>query len=129
MVEQPVNDSCLLIEHIRDKKLLLALDQERNNSGEVTTENWVEWLFFSLYENKELIEEKSFVAFFFLDVSTHLDERGVLGFLERCFSDGVLVAPGASSGCDYSQWIRLCYTSIPPERALAAISIVARHLS
>jgi aspartate/methionine/tyrosine aminotransferase len=68
-------------------------------------------------------------TFFFLDISSRLDERGVLGFLERCFEDGVLVAPGASSGSDYSQWIRICYTALPPERALEAISLLARHLS
>ena len=68
-------------------------------------------------------------TFFFLDVSAQLDERGILGFLERCFEDGVLLAPGASSGSDYASWVRLCYTSIPPERAIEAISVVARHLS
>ncbi len=67
-------------------------------------------------------------TFFFLDVSAQLDERGVLGFLERCFEDGVLVAPGASSGSDYSDWIRICYTAMPPERVLEAIALLAGHL-
>jgi aspartate/methionine/tyrosine aminotransferase len=68
-------------------------------------------------------------TFFFLDVSAQLDERGMTGFLERCFEDGVLVAPGASSGGDYAQWIRLCYTAIPPEESLKAIALIAGHLS
>ena len=48
-------------------------------------------------------------------VSRQLDERGLPGFLEDCFEDGVLVAPGGSSGRDYASWIRLCYTAAPPD--------------
>jgi len=68
-------------------------------------------------------------TFFFIDVSDRLDDRGTHGFLERCFADGVLVAPGGSSGHDYVDWIRLCYTAEPPERVLEAVSLLARHLS
>ena len=67
-------------------------------------------------------------TFLFLDVAAQLDARGLEGFLADCFNDGVLVAPGASSGSDYADWIRLCYTSVPPRDALEAVSRLARRL-
>jgi N-succinyldiaminopimelate aminotransferase len=60
-------------------------------------------------------------TFLFLDVRDRLDERGVPGILERCFERGVLVAPGASSGRDYADWVRLCFTVLPPEETLEAV--------
>jgi N-succinyldiaminopimelate aminotransferase len=67
-------------------------------------------------------------AFFFIDASPFFDERGMSGFLEDCFEDGVLVAPGASSGQAYSDWIRLCYTSVRPELAADAVRRLARRM-
>jgi N-succinyldiaminopimelate aminotransferase len=67
-------------------------------------------------------------TFFFLDVSSQLDERGITGFLEDCFEDGVLVAPGQSSGQDYASWVRLCYTAMPPERVAEALTLLAARL-
>ncbi|MCP4039782.1 MAG: pyridoxal phosphate-dependent aminotransferase [bacterium] len=67
-------------------------------------------------------------TFFFLDVSPHLDERGVSGFLEDCFEDGVLVAPGQSSGQAYGSWVRLCYTAMPPDRVSEALVLLAARL-
>ena len=67
-------------------------------------------------------------TFFFLDVGPRLDERGLEGFLADCFEDGVLLAPGASSGRDYGNWVRLCYTAVPPEEALEAVDRLARRL-
>ena len=67
-------------------------------------------------------------TFFFLDVTQRLDGRGLDGFLEDCFEDGVLVAPGASSGSDYASWIRLCYTALPPEEVAEAVRRLARRL-
>jgi N-succinyldiaminopimelate aminotransferase len=67
-------------------------------------------------------------TFLFIDVSAHLDERGLDGFLSDCFDDGVLLAPGGSAGEAYQQWIRLCYTAVPPEDALEAIRRLARRL-
>lgn len=67
-------------------------------------------------------------TFFFLDVSSHLDERRLAGFLEDCFEDGVLVAPGHSSGSDYGEWVRLCYTAMPPEQVLEAVDRLAKRL-
>jgi len=68
-------------------------------------------------------------TFFFVDVSSKLDERGMAGFLEDCFEDGVLVAPGQSSGNDYGDWVRLCYTAMPPERVSQAVALLAARLA
>jgi aspartate/methionine/tyrosine aminotransferase len=67
-------------------------------------------------------------TFLFLDVSSVLDERGLHGFLADCFEDGVLVAPGASCGEAYRDWVRVCYTAAPPEQVAEAISLLARRL-
>ncbi len=67
-------------------------------------------------------------TFLFLDVSRLLDERGLAGFLEGCFEDGVLVAPGGSSGEAYSDWVRLCYTAAPPEQVREAVSRLAKRI-
>ncbi|MCH7869020.1 MAG: pyridoxal phosphate-dependent aminotransferase [Myxococcales bacterium] len=67
-------------------------------------------------------------TFFFLDVSSHLDDRGISGFLEDCFEDGVLVAPGESCGADYASWVRLCYTAMPPDRVAEALTLLAARL-
>ena len=60
-------------------------------------------------------------TFLFLNVGQRLDDRGLSGLLEDCFDRGVLVAPGASSGQDYADWIRLCFTVLPPEDVLEAV--------
>ena len=67
-------------------------------------------------------------TFLFLNVAHRLDERGMHGFLEDCFEDGVLVAPGASAGSDYASWIRLCYTAAPPEDVRFAVERLAHRL-
>jgi N-succinyldiaminopimelate aminotransferase len=67
-------------------------------------------------------------TFLFVDVSDRLDERGLDGLLEDCFEDGVLVAPGASSGQGYEHWIRLCYTAEPPDEVARAIDLLADRL-
>ncbi|MBW2388316.1 MAG: pyridoxal phosphate-dependent aminotransferase [Deltaproteobacteria bacterium] len=67
-------------------------------------------------------------TFFFLDVSSSLDERGIAGFLEDCFEDGVMVAPGQSSGRDYGSWVRLCYTAMPPDRVSEALALLAARI-
>jgi N-succinyldiaminopimelate aminotransferase len=67
-------------------------------------------------------------TFLFIDVSQRLDERGMPGFLEDCFEDGVLVAPGASSGEDYGEWIRLCYTAAPPDDVAEAVRRLAKRV-
>jgi N-succinyldiaminopimelate aminotransferase len=67
-------------------------------------------------------------TFLFVDVAKQLDERGIWGFLEDCVSDGVALAPGPSCGRDYETWVRLCYTSAPPEQVLAAVDRVAARI-
>jgi len=67
-------------------------------------------------------------TFLFLDVSRLLDGRGLHGFLEDCFEDGVLVAPGGSSGEAYGEWVRLCYTAAPPEQVREAVERLARRV-
>ena len=74
------------------------------------------------------IPEPEGSTFFFLDVSSQLDDRGIAGFLEDCFEDGVMVAPGLSSGRDYASWVRLCYTAMPPDRVAEAIALLAARL-
>lgn len=67
-------------------------------------------------------------TFHFVDVSPQLDERGIAGFLSDCLDDGVALAPGASSGADYTNWVRLCYTAAPPDDVIAAVDKIARRL-
>ena len=67
-------------------------------------------------------------TFLFLDVSHRLGDRGMQGFLADCFEDGVMVAPGASSGTDYADWVRLCYTAIPPAQVREAVIRLARRI-
>jgi N-succinyldiaminopimelate aminotransferase len=66
--------------------------------------------------------------FLFVDVAACLDARGLPGFLEDCLAEGVLVAPGSSSGEAYGSWVRLCYSSVPPDEAARAVRRLARAL-
>ena len=67
-------------------------------------------------------------TFLFLDVADRLDERGMLGFLEDVFEDGVVLAPGSSAGRDYASWVRLCFTAAPPEQVATAVRLLAKRL-
>jgi N-succinyldiaminopimelate aminotransferase len=67
-------------------------------------------------------------TFLFLDVAPSLDGRGMLGLLEDCLQQGLLVAPGEVFGRDYATWVRLCFTAVEPERALAGVDVLARLL-
>jgi N-succinyldiaminopimelate aminotransferase len=67
-------------------------------------------------------------TFLFLDVRDRLDARGLQGFLEDVFEDGVVLSPGASSGRDYVDFARLCYTALPPDRVAQAVRLLARRL-
>ena len=68
-------------------------------------------------------------TFHFVDVRSHLDERGINGFLADRLADGVALAPGASCGEDYAGWVRLCYTAAPPDEVIAAVRTLAARLS
>jgi len=67
-------------------------------------------------------------TFLFVDVGHLLDERGMNGLLEDCFEDGVLIAPGASAGEDYAKWVRLCFTSAPPDQVAEAVRRLAKRI-
>jgi len=67
-------------------------------------------------------------TFLFVDAQSALDERGTSGLLADCLEDGVAVAPGASCGEAYESWLRLCYTSAPPDEVHAAIAKLAKRL-
>ncbi len=68
-------------------------------------------------------------TFLFVDVRERLDERGMNGLLADCFEHGVLLAPGASSGRDYADWVRICFTVLPPEQVLEAIRRIAHVIT
>ncbi len=65
--------------------------------------------------------------FLWIDVAGRLDEGGLMGFLEKCLQDGLLVAPGPSFG-PYPTHIRVCYTAAPPEVTHRGIETLAGHL-
>ena len=67
-------------------------------------------------------------CFLFLDVRPVLQGRNLLEFLEECLEEGVVVAPGSSCGEAYADWVRLCYTSAPPESVAEAVRRLARRL-
>ncbi len=52
-------------------------------------------------------------AFVFLDFGEVLGDRPLRAFLERSIARGVLVAPGACFGRDFTKHARLCFTSQP----------------
>ena len=66
-------------------------------------------------------------TFLFVDASDRLDERGLLGFLERCADQGLFLAPGPSFG-PYPNRVRVCFTCAEPEIVRAGIDILARML-
>lgn len=63
-------------------------------------------------------------TFLFLDVRDHLDESGLLGFLERCADRGLFLAPGPSFG-PYPTHVRLCFTSAEPEVVARGVNVLA----
>ena len=66
-------------------------------------------------------------TFLFLDVADRLDERGLEGFLEDCVDQGLFLAPGPSFG-PYPTHVRLCFTSVEPERVARGVDVLARLL-
>ncbi|MEC7241267.1 MAG: pyridoxal phosphate-dependent aminotransferase [Myxococcota bacterium] len=67
-------------------------------------------------------------TFLFLDVRSALDSRGVFGFLEDCLDDGLVLAPGPSFGKGFEGFVRLCFTSAPPDRVEEACRRLARRI-
>jgi N-succinyldiaminopimelate aminotransferase len=66
-------------------------------------------------------------TFLFFDTAPCLGEGGLLGLLEACAAQGLLVAPGSSFG-PYPTHVRVCYTAAEPQRVLRGVEILARLL-
>ena len=55
-------------------------------------------------------------TFVFFDASRWLGPgENAIPLLERCIDAGVILVPGVASGAGYDRWVRLCFTSVPPE--------------
>jgi N-succinyldiaminopimelate aminotransferase len=69
-------------------------------------------------------------TFLFFDTRPYrLAGESAQAFLARCLAAGVVLTPGAAAGQAYTDWARLCFTSVPPdelERALACLASVLR---
>lgn len=66
-------------------------------------------------------------TFLFFDVAEHLGAGGLPELLGRCADRGLLLAPGTSFG-HYPTHVRLCFTAVPPERALRGVEVLAAIL-
>ncbi len=65
-------------------------------------------------------------TFLHVDVRPYLREgEDTMGFLTRCLDAGVLLTPGASTGKDFEGYVRLCFTSVPPEQLDEALAALA----
>jgi len=67
-------------------------------------------------------------TFLFLDATKYLDDRGLTGFLLDCIEDNIILAPGSSFGPSFGNWVRICYTSVPPEVVKRGIEKLAKRL-
>jgi len=64
-------------------------------------------------------------TFLFVDVGDHIDDRGLLGFLEDCVDRGLVLAPGPSFGRHWQTQVRLCFTCETPEKTRRGVEILA----
>lgn len=67
-------------------------------------------------------------TFLFFDVARALDDRGLAGFLEDCLDDNLILAPGPSFGAGFETWVRLCFTSMPPDVTARGVEMLAQRL-
>jgi aspartate/methionine/tyrosine aminotransferase len=67
-------------------------------------------------------------TFLFFDVNHLLDERGLMGFLEDCLDDNLVLGPGPSFGPSYQTWTRLCFTCSPPDVVLRGVDKLATRI-
>ncbi|MEC8423659.1 MAG: pyridoxal phosphate-dependent aminotransferase, partial [Myxococcota bacterium] len=65
-------------------------------------------------------------TFLFIDVSSQLDDSGLHGFLVRCIDHNLVLAPGSSCGRDYGGFVRVCFTSAPPEVVARGVDVLAK---
>ena len=63
-------------------------------------------------------------TFLFINVADMLDEEGVDGLLLEAISRNLILAPGSSFGAQYSDWIRICFTSAPPDIVVRGTEIL-----
>ena len=67
-------------------------------------------------------------TFLFLDVSSYLDDRGMHGFMLDCIERGLILAPGGSCGSEYEQFVRVCFTSAPPDVVARGVEVLAERI-
>lgn len=67
-------------------------------------------------------------TFLFVDVSSHVDERGTLGLCEDVLEEGLIISPGEIFGADYDHFVRVCFTSAHPDEVRQGVDILARRL-
>ena len=67
-------------------------------------------------------------TFLFLDVAEHLDDSGLEGFMHRCMDHNLVLAPGSSCGSAYDTYVRVCFTSAPPDVVARGVDVLARLL-
>jgi DNA-binding transcriptional MocR family regulator len=63
-------------------------------------------------------------TYFFLDFGAP-----ALPILERAVERGVLLAPGHAFGADYTNFARLCFTSVAPAKVLEGIARLAAAIT
>jgi aspartate/methionine/tyrosine aminotransferase len=61
-------------------------------------------------------------------VGPALDERGLMGFLEDCLEDNLVLAPGTSFGPSFGTCVRVCFTCAPPDVVERGFDRLARRL-
>jgi DNA-binding transcriptional MocR family regulator len=67
-------------------------------------------------------------TFLFVDVGHRLDRRGLVGFLEDCLEDNLILAPGTSFGASYATWVRICFTCAAPDLVLRGVDRLATRI-
>jgi aspartate/methionine/tyrosine aminotransferase len=67
-------------------------------------------------------------TFLFLDVGEHLGDGGLHDFLSVCVDHNLVLAPGTACGAEYGSFVRVCFTSAPPDVVARGIERLARIL-
>lgn len=70
-------------------------------------------------------------TFLWLDLSDHLDgpdDDALHAFLVRCVERNLVLAPGSACGAAYSDHVRLCFTSAPPDVVARGVRVLAELL-
>ena len=74
------------------------------------------------------LEKPQGSTFLFFDISERLQGRTMDDFLLSCIAHKLLLAPGASFGAGYENYIRLCFTCVEPDRVLAGMQLLKELL-